>query len=366
LGELLQEVQMFFRHSSHSFQNKIEQTLLLLITLLILVPLTASAQGSGRASSGTGGNHIIQGYVFFPSGRRAEGSIQVKLQSHNSGEISVMADASGSFTFEALSPGNYTVVVIPGDAYEQATEAVFIDNDVDLSRMGIPQPKTSHRYTVMVHLRPKADTNRTKASVLSVELAQVPEGPRKLYEKGLEQAQAGEKAKAIESLKAAIQLYPQFPLALNELGVQYLKLGQPGKAAEALKTASELSPDAFTPRLNLGIALLEAKRFSDAEAQLREALKQNATAPTAHMYLGLALTHLRNYDEAEKELLQSLVQGRDQLGMAHYYLGGLYWRKHDYAHAAEELETYLRLSPNAPDAERVRGTIKDLRSRIRN
>lgn len=356
---------MLFCHASNNRgQHDVTVRFLLLITLLCLLPASICAQGSGKDSSGTGGSHIIQGYVYFPSGRRAEGSIQVKLQSHNSGEITVMADASGSFTFEALAPGNYTVVVLAGDAYEPYSEGVFIDNDVDLSRLGIPQPKTSHRYTVMIHLRPKADANRTKASVVDATLAEVPENARKLYEKGLELAQTGDRVKAIESLKGAVALYPKFPLAFNELGVQYLKLGQPSKAAEALKTASELSPDAFTPRLNLGIALLEAKRFGEAETQLREALKQNATAPTAHMYLGLALTHMKNYDEAEKELLQALVTGRDQLGMAHYYLGGLYWRKHDYAHAIEELETYLRLSPNAPDAERVRTTIKDLQNRV--
>jgi len=338
----------------------------LLIILLLLIPDSVSAQGSGRASTGTGGNHVIQGYVFFPSGRRAEGSIQVKLQSHDAGEITVMADSSGSFTFPALAPGDYTVVVNAGDSYEPATERVLIDSDVDLSRMGIPTIKTSHRYSVMIHLQPKRESGRTKAAVVNAALADVPESARKLYEKGLEQSQAGEKLKAVESLKAAVALYPKFPLALNELGVQYLKLGQPAKAVEVLRSASELSPDSFTPNLNLGIALLEAKRFAEAEAQLREGLKQNATAPTAHLYLGLALTHLKNYDEAEKEMQRAIDVGGNQLGIAHYYLGGLYWRRLNYGRAVEELEIYLRMTPNTPDADRVRATIKDLRSRIQN
>jgi len=44
------------------------------------------AQGSGRSSTGTGGNHVILGYVFFPSGRKAEGTIIVKLQSLQYGD----------------------------------------------------------------------------------------------------------------------------------------------------------------------------------------------------------------------------------------------------------------------------------------
>jgi len=31
--------------------------------------------------------------------------------------------------------------------------------------------------------------------------------------------------------------------------------------------------------------------------------------------------------------------------------------------AADELEKYLKLEPKAPDAERIKGTIKDLRSK---
>jgi len=115
--------------------------------------------------------------------------------------------------------------------------------------------------------------------------------------------------------------------------------------------------------LNLGIALLESKQFPDAEEHLREAVKRNSNAPTAHMYLGIALVRLNRYEEAEKELATAAQSSGNQLGMANYYLGGIYWKKQDYARAVEQLETYLRLTPNAADAERVRATIKDLRSR---
>lgn len=336
---------------------------LLPILLLIFLPVEILAQGSGRDATGTGGNHIIQGKVFFPSGRRAEGSIQIKLQSYAAGEISTMADSSGSFTFTSLSPGNYTVVVNAGADYEIAREGVTIDSDLNLSRAGVSLNSGTRRYTVMVTLLPKHDSGtRTRPSVINAALAEVPESARTLYEKSLDLAKAGDTLKAIDNLKAAISLFPRFPLALNELGVQYLKIGQPIKAVDPLKSAAKLSPDAFAPKLNLGIALLETQQFVEAETQLRETLKLTS-APTAHMYLGLTLTHLRNDAEAEKEFKSAIDSSDNHLGLAHYYLGGLYWRKSDYRRAADELEAYLRLTPNAQDAERVRGTIKELRSK---
>ncbi len=335
---------------------------ILAIIVLLLVPAVVLGQGSGRDSTGTGGSHVIQGKIFFPSGRRAEGTIQIKLQSNVSGEISTIADSNGSFTFTSLAPGNYTVVVIAGDDYEIAREGVTIDADLNMGRSGVSINPVSRPYTVMITLQPKASTNRTKASVVNAALAEVPENARTLYERALELAKTRDSLRAIDNLKAALSLYPKFPLALNELGVQYLRLGQANRAVEPLRSATTLSPDASAPRLNLGIALLETKQFADAETQLREVLKISSI-PTAHMYLGLTLARLRNSEEAEKELKQAINLSGDKLTLAHYYLGGLYWQRRDYRRAADELEAYLRLTPNAQDAERVRGTIKELRAK---
>jgi len=331
------------------------------VIALWLAPAAVFAQGSGRDSTGTGGNHIIAGKIFFPSGRRAEGTIQVKLQSFGAGEMSTIADASGAFSFTSLSPGNYTVVINAGDDYEIAREAVTIDSDLNLSRSGVTLNPGTRRYTVMVTLQTKAN-NHPKASVVNAALAEVTPEARTLYEKGLEFAKAGDPVKAIESLKSALGLFPKFPLALNELGVQYLKLGQPNNALEPLRTATLLSPDAATPKLNLGIALLDTKKYDEAETQLRAASRIAAT-PATHMYLGLTLYYLHNNAEAEKELKAAIDSSGNQLSIAHYYLGGLYWKLSDYHRAADELETYLHLTPDAPDAERVRGTIKQLRAK---
>nr|MBA2734600.1 hypothetical protein [Acidobacteriota bacterium] len=50
----------------------------------------------------------------------------------------------------------------------------------------------------------------------------------------------------------------------------------------------------------------------------------------------------------------------------HYYLGGIYWRKGDTKRAGDELEKYLQLAPKAHDAERIRATIKELRSKTKS
>lgn len=353
---------MFSLPAYASIRSPLTVSALSALILLASTAIPTFAQGNGRAATGTGGDHMIQGKIFFPSGRRAEGTIQIKLQSLNSAEITALADSSGTFTFGALSPGNYTIIVNAGDQYELARETVTIDSDIK-TRSGITVNAGQRRYTVMVTLQNKRRQKSTsKPGVINASLAEVPENARALYQKALDSVKAGDVAKAIEDLKIALSLYPKFPLALNELGVQYLRLGQAAKAVEPLKSASKLAPEAFSPHLNLGIALLETRQLSDAESELREAIKINST-PTAHMYLGLTLITAKRLDEAQHELETAISTGGQNLAQAHRYLGALYWQKHYYRRAVDEFETYLRLTPDAPDADRLRGTITELRAK---
>jgi tetratricopeptide (TPR) repeat protein len=125
----------------------------------------------------------------------------------------------------------------------------------------------------------------------------------------------------------------------------------------------KLTPNDAHAHLNLGIALFNQKKFEEAEVQLREASKINNADPVAHYYLGMTLLSTKRYPEAEKELELSIANGGDNLALAHKFLGGLYLSSKKNQQAADELEKYLKLDPKAPDAERIKGTIKDLRSK---
>jgi Tfp pilus assembly protein PilF len=328
---------------------------LLFAALLLLLPLTgASAQGvgAGRELGGSGGAHIIQGRLHFPV-RPTEGTrIRVRLEEPNVGTLSTVTDQDFGFKFSGLASGYYTLIIDAGKDYDVYREVVALDRETSRSPRVI---------TVPVYLRPKGSS--TAAGNASAAMADAPKAAVDFYTKAMESANKGDNKKAAELLSKAVEIHPKFALALSELGVQYLKLAQPEKAAEALQAALKIAPDEFMPRLNYGIALLNQKKFSEAEEQLRLALKKNDKAPTAHMYLGIVMISQKNLDEAEKELLLALSSNSSEVNLAHRYLGGVYWGKGDFKRAADELETYLKLVPKAPDAERTRAAIKELRSK---
>ena len=329
----------------HTRRDSIRPTMALLMLLSIAgVGCAQGGVGSTRGLPSTaGGINTIQGQVFFPgSSQPVNKRVRVRIDSStNSISQVTLTDNDGIFRFTQLEAGGYTISVDGGKEYESVVENVAIDREAS---------NGGRILSVPLYLKLKPDPS-------------VPREAVDFYNKAQESIRAGNSKKAVEQLNSAVALYPKFSLALAELGEQYNKLSEPQKAAEVLKRALELEPNDFKIHLNYGFALMNQKDFKGAETQLREAIKINDAAPTAHMYLGIVLVNLRNLESAQKELETAAQSPSAEVSQAHRYLGGIYWGNHDYKRAADELETYLKLSPKAADAERTRAAIKDLRSK---
>lgn len=335
-----------------------------LLTLLVSAAVIAQAQaGGGIDTSGTGGRHAISGRLIFPSGQRADYQLKIRLETAGEGDKTVLSDVNGNFSFRSLSAGNYTVIIDGGEYFEPVRESVFIEPYNTAPAPGVRLVPVSRPITLQIYLRPKQTAAHTRPGVINAALAGVPKAAVALYEKGLGFVGQNERDKAIDEFKRAVELHPSFGLALNELGAQYMKKGELDKAEEALTKAFQLLPDSPDVVLNYGILLLQKKKFADAEVQLREAVKKNDTAYTPHLYFGITLIYVKKYDEAEAELQKAVTLGGEKASQAHYYLGGLYWQTGKNRQAADELEKFLKLEPKAPNAEKLRGTIKELRNK---
>lgn len=344
--------------------------LALLLALLVCGPPPAPAQ-IGTDSTGTGGRHVIQGRIISPSGRRADARIRVKLESTSnlSGDLSVLADANGNFSFRGLSSGTYVVVIEGDENFEPVREPVTIESDGSRPRRGVVIPMAARPYTVQIYLKARRGSGfEARPGVIDAALAAVPKEAIGHYNRAMESARRKEHAKAVESLRAALALHSEFALAQSALGMQYLALREPEKAAEALRAALKLAPNDYVTLVAYGFALIEQKQFASAEQPLRTAAEKQPALPHAHYHLGVALVRQRKLAEAERSLQQSITLGitGEYLGLAHYYLGGVYWAGQDYKRAVGALETYLKLNPDLSpaDRERVRSTIKELRGKM--
>ena len=301
----------------------------------------------------SGGSSMLQGKIFLPSGQRAGQGITVRLEGNMIGTRIATTDGDGSFVFRSLPSADYALVVDGGSEYAVLRQIVTIQGTAGGAIVGNP----GQVYSYDLHL-----LSKNAAIAEQKVFAGVPKEAVAAYKKAAQFVQAGNSKNAVEQLNAALAVHPNFPLALSDLGIQYLKLGEIAKVAETMEALLKLSPEDSRAHLNLGIALFNQKKFPEAEAHLRQAIKLNSPGPTGHYYLGMTLIGIRNFGEAEREMELAISNGGDNFALAHKYLGGLYMGSKN-PKAADELEKYLKLDPKAADAERIKATIKDLRSK---
>ena len=324
--------------------------LILTAALIVSSALVAKAQAPGSSRNGglpSGeGNIMLQGRIYFPSGQSASGrTIRVSLQSASAfgGGNTAVPDQDGVFVINGLVPGDYTVVVDAGKEFETAREPVGIYSG------------TSKVVQVTIQLKPKISSSNPL-------FAGVPPNALKFYEKGMAAVKKGDSKAAVESLSAAVAAHPTFAVALSDLATQYMHLKQWDKAAETYDALIKLKPTDPVAHLNAGIVAFNQKKMEDAESHLRKAIELKSAGPSAHYYLGLIMISTKRYSDAVPEFEAAIANGGENLALAHKYLGGL-WMNAKPQEAADELEKYLILDPKAPDAEKIKGTIKDLRSK---
>lgn len=342
--------------------NRFSIAVSILVLFLYAGCFTLSYGQSGVDQTGNGGLHTIQGRVYLPSGRTIDSSIPVKLESTNNPTQSVYTDRNGSFSFRALNPGNYSIVVDAGENFQIAREYFTIDQEISIP--GAPRiPPVPKVFSVPVYLQFKASVVQ-KNEVLNAKLANVPREALQHCQKGIDLERTGKGEEAIKEFKQAIAIYPQFAIPHTELGKIYIKQGKHDEAVNELNLAIRLDATDFEARLNYGIALFGKREMQEAERELRGAAELNKTAVTPHYYLGLLFVQSRNLDDAQKEMETArLLKGERDFPLVHKYLGGIYWGKKQYQQAAEELEKYVKLVPDAKDADQTRKAISDLRSR---
>ena len=149
------------------------------------------------------------------AGQRADLRLRVRLESSGYGDLMVLSDMNGSFSFQSLRPGNYTVVIEGGEFFETVRETVFIEAATVSPRRPSGVAPVSRPFSVQVYLRPKAQPNNAKAGVLNAALAGVPKPAVELYNQAIESARTGDATS--NDIEEAIALYSDFGLAFKDL-----------------------------------------------------------------------------------------------------------------------------------------------------
>lgn len=314
--------------------------------------VTAQIAGGVNETTNTrhGGNNYIVGTVYAPDGFPIRTRMRIKLNSLAWGDIIVTTDERGQFVFSSVASGTYTVIIDSEKEYQPVSYQLDIVRDRNIV------PET---YSVTIRLR-EVDSAKstTKPSVVNAANAGVPKKALEFYDKASQLAREKDYAGAIKELKLAVAEYPSYVSAIGLIGILHMRLNELDKADEAFKSALKIDPEAYEPLLNRSITLFKLSKFKDAESLLRKALKVKPESSAAYYYLGRTLNKLGKNDEAERAFLTCTEKSPGEFKEAHRLLAAIYLDRGKPERVVEQLETYLKLVPTAPDADNLRMVIE--------
>lgn len=324
-----------------------------LVTLLsaVVIILSICGEAFGQTSR-------ISGQVLG-SGRRPVSEVYVELMNEvNTILARTRTDGSGIYMFAGLSGGRFTIRVRPfGTDYEEQTQDVEVVAIVYGGRM------TSDSRQVDFFLRSRTDANKTKTINAVVHAQEVPKDAKTLYEKAVGDLAANRIDNAVVGLELAIKTFPTYFDALDRLGITLIRQHKYVEAQPYLERAVAINQRSSNTWYGLAFVLCAQDKAKDAVVASKKAFELAPDSADINLILGMSLRKDKQFADAETAMLKAKKISDGKSADVLWNLALLY--NHDLKknkRAAEELEAYLKLKPDHPDAANIKKLIQQLRS----
>ena len=324
-----------------------------------------SAMMTAYASVALQGRNSITGMVFDDS-RRPMSEVYVELLNELDITASqVRTSSSGRYEFPGLGEGRYKVRVRPfGTDYLNQTQEVVIAN---VSAIGGGSGGENKQVDFYLRLRPELTAGPFYAPG-TVFAQEVPEQAKKLYEKAIGELQSKKEADGFASLRQSLEIFPNYYLALNRLGTEYAVRGNQDKryfeAARVLLTkAVEVNSKGFSSMFGLGFSQYHLGFTNEAVENLQRAVALYNKSPNGYLWLGIAQRRAGKLVEAETSFKRADDLSKGKEADVHWQLANLYNQQKRYAEAAAELEKFLKIKPDARDADKIKQLIAQLKQK---
>ena len=281
-------------------------------------------------------------------------SVRVDLKQATGTPInSTFTRGSGEFEFFGIPNGDYVLEIVAPD-YEPYREPVTIEN-------------SARRGLAIFLRRPISVMTTNSSAIISAHELSVPRKAHDEYEKGLNLIFSKSDYKgAIVQFQRAIKDFPNFYEAYAQIGSAYTFLGQIGPAEEAMRKSIELSSNRYSDALFMLAGLLNnTKRFQEAQGLSRQAVAVDGSSWRGHFEMARALSGLKRAEEAEKSASKARDLKPDDPGV-YLILANIHIQLRDYPSLLKDLNTYLKLSPNGPEAEQARKTRDELQTAMQS
>ena len=205
-----------------------------------------------------------------------------------------------------------------------------------------------------------------QGTAISITSELAPKKAKKAYEKGMQLAVKGKIEEAEKHLQEAVEEYPKYALAWYNLGRMQASTHDTTSARKSFEAAIAADSKYVSPYDGLALLATQENKWQEAADRSKQAVYLNPVEyPSSWLYNALANYNLKHLDVAEKSAKEAIkLDGQHKLAQAETLLAQIYADRGDYAGAADHLQAYLKLQPNAPNSEHLRQELAKLRATL--
>ncbi|MDX2044715.1 MAG: tetratricopeptide repeat protein [Acidobacteriota bacterium] len=329
------------------------------LILSLIVTNSLAAANSNRLAFPQSRN-TINGIISNTDGQPLN---RMRVELADEVEMTVMqtyTDSTGRYYFRNLTSGTFIIKVHSDGKYASNRARI---NLYSARNGGSSQEQVDFVLKTLTETRGSSVPSNTGTTFAQ----EVPDDARKLYERANRQLDNKQIEQGIASLKEAIGLFPMYFQALERLGIEHVRRQEYEPAYEILTRAAKVNPNGAATLYVLGMVQFYMHQLPAVVDSLRRSLLVAPNSPNAafaHFYLALALWKLGKHSDAEPHLRKALELGGNSIPPdVHLYLAQQCSDTQRYNEAANELELFLKLAPDARDGESIRTLIRKLRAK---
>jgi tetratricopeptide (TPR) repeat protein len=201
-----------------------------------------------------------------------------------------------------------------------------------------------------------------EGTTVSMVSLQAPKDAKKAFEKGMAFVRKNNSEEAEKEFQRAVELYPKFAAAWAEIGRIQAQRNEILDARKSLDEALKCDSRFLAPYVQIAILDMQARKWQAlAEITDRAVRLDPFDFPQIYLFNSVAYYNLKNFDNAERSIeAAAKLDTLQQLPDISHLQGLLLIQHHNYPAAAERLRNYLKLAPDAEDAQQVRTQLAKL------
>jgi tetratricopeptide (TPR) repeat protein len=262
------------------------------------------------------------------------------------------SDDSGGFVFAGIPTGTYILKVAASGYVPSDTEI-----NVDFG--------TGHGVSIFLRPEGRKSSHVAGAAAISEHELTMPAAARKSMEEGQKKLYAEKNpAAALREFQAAVAKAPEYYEAFYQMGLTYLALESSADAEKSLQAAVTLSQEKFA-EADLALASLWLARHDSARGEplLLHGLDLKPDSWSGYFQLG-KLELYRNHLDAARQAAEKAQSLAPEQAMTYRLLSLVHMREKNDPATLADLDAYLRLDPDSPEAVTAKKIRADIRQRM--